>query len=180
MLLSSKYKGAFFMARPNPIRAIMSQPLPMIHQQRLKPFRPNQSEVIYAYNILNKYVFDNQLYRPEIQLGRLRKIWGLCSWLNEPQETKSYCTIKLSDKWFCEQWFMNTLAHEMVHQYQWDIYRWEHLDAYGKEMSCINCKSGGHGPSFYQWRDKFEEYGLTLKIYFGQKRWFKYQDFTKS
>ena len=165
------------MARPNPIRRIMSQPLPMITEQRRKCFRPTQSEVIYAYNIINKYVFDNQLYRPEIELGRLRKIWGYCQWQKDQQDTGSYCTIKLSDKWFCEQWFMNTLAHEMVHQYQWDIYRWDHLDYYGKEM---NRTSGAHGPSFYMWRDRFEEFDLSLKIYWSQRRWFKHQDFAKA
>jgi hypothetical protein len=122
-------------------------------------------------------VFDNQLYRPEIELGRLRKIWGYCQWQKDQQDTGSYCTIKLSDKWFCEQWFMNTLAHEMVHQYQWDIYRWDHLDYYGKEM---NKTSGAHGPSFYMWRPKFEAFGLSLKIYWSQRRWFKYQEFAKS
>ena len=80
------------------------------------------------------------------------------------------------DKWFCPQWFMNTLAHEMVHQYQWDHYRWDHLELHGKEM---HVNSGGHGPSFYEWRDQFEYYGLNLKISFGQKRWFKHQDFTR-
>ena len=39
--------------------------------------------------------------------------------------------------------------------------------------------SGGHGPSFYMWRDRFDYYGLKLKISFGQKRWLKHQDFTK-
>lgn len=165
------------MARPNPIRRIMSQPLPMITEQRRKCFRPTNKEVIYAYNIINKYVFDNQLYRPEIELGRLRKTWGYCVWQKEQQATGSYCKIKLSDKWFCEQWFMNTLAHEMVHQYQWDIYRWDHLDYYGKEM---HLGSGAHGPSFYMWREHIEQFGLNLKMYWGQRRWFKYQDFAKS
>jgi hypothetical protein len=94
----------------------------------------------------------------------------------EQQANGSWCSIRLMDKWFCPQWFMNTLAHEMVHQYQWDHYRWEHLDYYGKPMFE---GSGGHGPSFYAFRDRFEHYDLTLKISFGQKRWFKYQDFTR-
>lgn len=165
------------MARPNPIRVLMNQPLPSITEQRKKCFRPKQSEVIYAYNILNQYLFKNQLCRPKIQLGTIRKSWGYCLWLDDPQPTGSYCTIKLSDKWFCSQWFLNTLAHEMVHQYQWDVYRWDHLNENGREM---NCYSGAHGPSFYYWREKFEHYGLNLKISFSQRKWFKYQDFTKA
>ena len=161
------------MARPNPIRKIMSQPLPMISEQRRKCFRPTNKEVIYAYNILNKYIFDNTLYRPNIELGRLRKTWGYCLWQKEQQDTGSYCTIKLSDKWFCEQWFMNTLAHEMVHQYQWDIYRFEeHNGDYEKN-------SGAHGPDFFMFRDRFDHYGLRLKQWYGQKRWLKHQDWYK-
>ena len=39
--------------------------------------------------------------------------------------------------------------------------------------------SGNHGPSFYSWRSRFAEHGLSLKIAHGQKRWFKHQDFKK-
>jgi hypothetical protein len=164
------------MARPNPIRAIMEQPLPSITYQRRKSFRPSDSDVNYSYNLLNRYLFDNQLSKPKITQGRLIKCWGVCEWFPIQQKFGTYCTIKLSDKWFCQQWFMNTLAHEMVHQYQWDIYRWEHIDYFGKD---IYQNSGGHGPSFYMWRDRFETYGLKLKISFGQRRWFKHQDFYK-
>lgn len=164
------------MARPNPIRAIMEQPLPGITYQRRKSFRPLDADVYYAYNILNRYVFDNQLCKPQITQGRLIKCWGVCEWHDEQQNYGTYCSIKLSDKWFCQQWFLNTLAHEMVHQYQWDINRWDHIEYYGRD---IHQNSGGHGPSFYMWRERFDTYGLKLKVSFGQRRWFKHQDFAK-
>lgn len=164
------------MARPNPVRKIMATPLPGITYQRRKSFRPSDTDINYAYNILNRYVFDNVLVRPDIQKGTLRKAWGICTWHQQQHETGSWCDIKLMDKWFCVQWFFNTLAHEMVHQYQWDVYRWEHLDYYGRPMYEF---SGAHGPTFYEWRDRFEHYGLTLKMSFGQKRWFKHQNFAK-
>lgn len=161
------------MARPNPIRSIMAQPLPSITYQRRKQFRPSDYDLIYAYNIINRYVFNNELYRPEIQQCIIKKCWGMCHWLDEPQHTGSWCKIQLSDKWFCEQWFMNTLAHEMVHQYQWDIWRFDQPNQRIFEYS------GGHGPSFFAWREQFEYYGLHLKTSHGQKRWFRHQDFTK-
>ncbi len=164
------------MARPNPIREIMAQPLPGITYQRRKSFRPTDGYVYYTYSLLNRYIFDNKLIRPKITQGRLIKCWGICEWFDEQQRPGTYCAITVSDKWFCEQWFVNTLAHEMVHQYQWDIYRWEHIDCFGKD---IYQNSGGHGPSFYQWRDRFADYGLKLKVSFGQRRWFKHQDFLK-
>lgn len=164
------------MARPNPIRSIMAQPLPSITYQRRKSFRPSDMDVVYAYNIINKYVFDGVLCKPELKQGIIKKAWGMCHWMHEEQNTGSSCKIQLSDKWFCPQWFMNTLAHEMVHQYQWDIYQWDHLDYFGKPMFQ---GSGAHGPSFYAFRERFEYYDLNLKISFGQKRWFKHQCFTK-
>jgi len=164
------------MARPNPLRKIMSQELPSITYQRRKSFRPTDEDIVYSYNIINKYIFDGVLTRPAITKGTIRRAWGYCHWLNEEQETGSWCTIRLMDKWFCPQWFLNTLAHEMVHQYQWDIDRWHHIELHGRD---IYQNSGAHGPSFYAWRERFEHYDLKLKISFGQKRWFKHQDFTK-
>lgn len=163
------------MARPNPIRSLMAAPLPSITYQRRKQFRPNEMDVLYAYNILNRYVFDGVLTRPQITLGGIRKCWGTCQWLTNEQHNGSWCAIKLVPNWFCQQWFINTLAHEMVHQYQWDIHRWD-LEEEGRH---IYMDSGAHGPSFYAFRDRFAHYGLNLKISFGQKRWFKHQNFSK-
>lgn len=164
------------MPRPNPIRSIMEQPLPSITYQRRKLFRPGYADINYAYNIINKYVFDNQLTKPSITQRQLKKTWGFCAWEWDEQESGSWTNIHLMDKWYCPQWFMNTLAHEMAHQYQWDIYRWDHQDLYGKD---IPQGSGAHGASFYMWRDRFEHYGLNLKRYHRMKKWFKYQDFTR-
>ena len=164
------------MARPNPIRSIMAMPLPSITYQRRKSFRPSTADINYAYNIINRYVFDGVLVRPEITQGTIHKAWGICNWYNHEQETGSWCNIRIMDKWFCHHWFMNTLAHEMIHQYQYDVYRWEYLDYYGRPMYD---KSAGHGPSFFVWRERFEHYGLNLKTWFRQRKWFIHQDFNK-
>ena len=161
------------MARPNPIRAIMEAELPSITYQRRLSFRPSYADINYAYNICNKYLFDNRLRKPVIQQGSRRQTWGFCQWENDYDNTGSYCTISIMDKWFCPQWFIQTLAHEMVHQYQWDIHRFEYHN--GK----MDKKSGAHGPDFFMFRERFDHYGLYLKQWYGQKRWFKHQDFRK-
>lgn len=159
------------MARPNPIRRIMATPLPSKKYQRAKQFRPTEDDIIYAYNIINKYIFDNQLKRPKITQGRIKKCWGLCKWMQDPKTGKYYTEIRLVDKWYCSQWFMQTLAHEMIHQWQWDVHRVENGGIYEY--------SGAHGPSFFAWRDRFAEYGLHLKTSHRMKKWFTYQDFAK-
>lgn len=150
----------------------MEAPLPSITYQKRKGFRVGPAEVKYAYKIINRYVFDNQLRMPEITIGITRDYWGMCMGSFVVYPTGSYCRIKLSDKWFCPQWFMNVIAHEMAHQYQWDIDRYDRADN-GLEPIM------SHGPSFFMWRDRFAQYGLTLKTANGQKRWFDHQDFTK-
>lgn len=164
------------MAELNPVIRIMEAPLPGITYQRRKQFRPGPADITYAYNIINRHVFKSQLQMPKITVGRVNRAWGTCQWHYEERKSGSFCDLWLADKWYCQQWFMNTLAHEMVHQWQWDIYRWDHLDYYGKEMAT---ESHGHGPSFFAWRDEFEFYGLNLKTWFRQRKWFKFQDFTK-
>ena len=156
---------------------LMDVPLPGIYQQKRLCFRPSERFLNHTYELINYRVFSNNLKKPRLELhSNCKKYWAICYGNKYRDYTGSYCNIKLMDKWFCSQWFLNTLAHEMVHQYQWDIYRWEHLDYYGRPMYE---KSGAHGPSFYMWRERFEHYGLNLKISFGQKRWFKHQDFNK-
>ena len=154
----------------------MEAELPSITYQRRKLFRPNPADVIYTYNIINRHVFKNQLRRPEITLSRMATTWGVCRWHEFEQNSGTSCDLALSDKWFCKQWFVNTLAHEMVHQWQWDIYRWDHQDYFGRD---IHQQSGAHGPSFFVWRDEFDYYGLNLKSWFRMKKWFAYQDFHK-
>lgn len=158
------------MARSNPIRTLMESPLPSISYQRKKQYRPSQEDLILAYNSLNQWVFDNTLVMPELGLIQAKKCWGYCEWLNDEQTSGSYCIIRLNRHWFCQQWFLNTLAHEMVHQYQHDVYRMN---------NSVYQFSGAHGPSFFMWRERFAYFGLTLKTAYGQKRWFKHQDFTK-
>lgn len=152
------------MARRNPLRELMHTALPPISIQKRKLYRPKLSEVKQIYDILNRYVFDNQLVRPPIQIGVYKKYWGLCLGHEKFQRKGTYCKIKLVDKWYCVQWLVTTLAHEMVHQYEWDVLR--------KPMT--------HRQSFFIWKSKLAKFNIDLKTYHGSGKWFKYQDFTKS
>lgn len=170
------------MARPYLISQYMNADLPTISEQKRLPFRPCPEEVDALYRALNKHIFDNQLTQPEIVIGSLKKCWGRCSWMDTKQRRGSWgksgtwCNIHLMDKWISPQWFCTTLAHEMVHQWQWDIYRWEHIREFGREMFW---DSGGHGPSFHLWRGDMAQWGISLKISHGQKRWYRHQDLFK-
>lgn len=147
------------MARPHPLRRLMKTPLPTIGEQRQQPFRPNRREIRDIYNIINKYIFKNQLSRPPMHMGSCKNYWGMCVGGSFPTRSGTRCWFKLSDKYYCVQWFVMTLAHEMVHQYEWDILQ--------KNMT--------HRQSFFMFKDIFLEYNIPLKTRYDANIWFKYQ-----
>ena len=95
---------------------IMRIPLPPIPQQKKLIYRPSIEDAIHVYDALNQCIFDNQLTRPTIYLKpRCRKYWGLCYSDGELHDTGSYCEIRLMDKWYCVQWMVTILAHDLAH-----------------------------------------------------------------
>ena len=153
------------------LKSLMDEPLPSKSDQRAKKYRPKMKEVKAIYRLINREVFYNQLPMPKIVLRRLRDCVGICIGLEGPiRKTKSNVHIHLADRYYCRQWFVSTLAHEMVHQYQWDIY------------SNIRVKRGlprhmSHGPSFYIWRKKLGRFGIALKANtLKEHHWFDKQD----
>jgi hypothetical protein len=149
----------------------MDKPLPSKSAQRAKVYRPSVKEVKALYRLINREVFYGSLPMPKFELRRLHNVLGMCEGREGPlRKTKSYCTIVLTDRYYCRQWFISTLAHEMVHQYQWDIY------------SNIRVKRGqprnmSHGPSFYVWRKKLKKFGIALKANsLREHHWFAKQD----
>lgn len=152
---------------------IMNSPLPPVYIQRKLPYRPSKSDIKYVYGELNRLVFANELSMPKLVLApRCRKYWGMCIGHHAIYYDSSYCKIKLMDKWFCPQWMVTTLAHEMCHQYQWDI-EGPKREKNGKEFLM------SHGPSFFIFRDRLAEHNISLKTSHGQRRWFKHQDLFK-
>jgi hypothetical protein len=154
---------------------LMSENLPSISYQKKMRYRTNDNEVENLYKLINQSIFDNVLIMPELEVrGRCRKYWGMCfGEFEKPNEANTYCKIRVMDKWFCKQWLITTLAHEMCHQYQWDIIGAERKNQ-GKDPLM------SHGPTFFIHRTKLAEHGISLKKYHGMRRWFRTQDFFKS
>lgn len=152
---------------------LMNHPLPTIYQQRRLQFRPPEYQVHRIYDLLNDSVFKNKLKKPELIIRpRCRKFWGMCHGQSEISRTGSYCRIHLMDKWFSVQWMVTILAHEMVHQYQWDICGPER-EQLGKESIM------SHGPSFFQFKDSLKEHGIPLKTAHSMRRWYLHQNLFK-
>lgn len=155
------------------LEEIMSLPLPSITSQKRLEYRPTLSEVYYVYELLNEEVFDCELNVPKIEVaGYRRKYWGMCVGHWDQQKSGSYCDILLMDKYFCAQWLVAIIAHEMVHQHQWDIETPRRL---------VRGKPGimSHGPTFFRFKEKLEQFQIPLKSAHSMRRWFKNQNLFK-
>lgn len=157
------------------IKEIMELPLPTITEQRKKSYRPTLRKIRSTYRLINEEIFQNKLTIPEIQLIQRSRYWGLCMGKGRggsPFPTGSYCVIKLNNKFYSQHWMIATLAHEMVHQYQWDIYSKQRVrQGMDPLMS--------HGPSFHMWKEKLKKHGIPLKEFNDHGKWFRTQHLFK-
>lgn len=97
------------------------------------------------FKILNRELFDNSL--PEVHEIDIRWRRGAHAWYDydETKPGTGISRLLMNKRYKSKQFFVEVLAHEMVHHYQY---------IYNEEM--------GHGSSFMKWRDKFNKKGLTL------------------
>jgi len=164
------------MIRNSQLYQLMQESLPNISEQKRLKYRPSKKEVLRYFKIINEEIFNNKLPTPKIEvISRCRKYWGFCiadDFHPNLENEKSDCVIRLSDKWFCKQWLIATLAHEMCHQYQWDVVSRKRAK-YGLEPIM------SHGPTFFIYKDKLAKYGIELKKSYGMKRWFRHQNFKR-
>jgi len=149
------------MAKKNTLKTLMNSDLPSILQQKQKLYKPTLREVQELYDLLNQNVFDSKLKRPKIILKKCRGNLGWC--IPYANSRRRWCELILRNRWYCVQWTITILAHEMAHQWEWDIL--------GKAPS--------HGKLFFIWKKKLERFGIPLKRCYYTDRWFKTQSLLK-
>ena len=71
-------------------------------------FTPTESVAWYWWHVINKAAFNNSLPYPVIAIKNLRGAWGNCNGK----------TINISTNITNRKFFIATVAHEMVHQWQ--------------------------------------------------------------
>lgn len=153
---------------------MMQIPLPSIPKQKRLLYRPTRQEVEYVYGELNTHVFNSLLTRPKLIIAsRCRNYWGMCYGEDTEQVAGTFCKIKLMDKWYCPQWMVTVLAHEMCHQYQWDVFSYERAQNGKRRLM-------SHGPSFYKFQPQLKQHNIALKTTSSMKRWFKHQNLFKT
>lgn len=162
------------MAKKSTLVKLMQRKLPDIDYQKRLSYRTSHKEVTSLFKILNKEVFNEKLPTPKfVILQRTPCYWGMCVATSfQPKANESVCLIKIPDKWFCKQWLITILAHEMCHQYQYDI---DGLKRMKQGLDPIM----SHGPSFFKFKDKLLKCGISLKREHGKADWFKHQNLFK-
>lgn len=102
--------------------------------------------------ILNKEIFDGSLSKlDEIDIRRRRMCYAYYLYYPITKDDEfRYSKLCMANKYVSEKFFVEILAHELIHHYQY-----------------INEQPMGHGPSFMKWKEIFNKKGLNLvKMYY--------------
>lgn len=105
-------------------------------------FRPTIADCREVFRNINRNVFNNELKMPSFRLVYSKAFWGECAG-NLDDNTK--CLIKINKSFLSKRLFVYTLAHEMVHQWEW-----------------LTFENMTHGPKFFLWRNEMAKYGIVL------------------
>jgi len=132
---------------------IIAKPIPNRTEYWKNQYRPTQQKVAYTYNMLNKILFKGRLVRPNIELYRQQQCWG---WANLLDNHRVH--MGLSNRYPCEQFFVGVLAHEMIHQWQWEVDAVKRIKQGLRTQTC-------HGENFQIWKDKFDSLEIPFGMY---------------
>jgi hypothetical protein len=130
-------------------------------RKNVKHFSPTIEPCQSWFRILNRGMFGRNLIAPVFRVRRMIYDWGLCiaDWDNRkcragtfnqrliPYHVPIKYKIELHNKFPTWKDFIETLAHEMVHLYQMQVWK----DPYSN-----------HNEHFYSWRNYFKLHGLKL------------------
>ena len=112
-----------------------------------KTFYPTKHLITRWFNILNEEIFNNQVH-PFYDIEILQKKGCHAEHIPYEEEgEKVYGVLSIADRFINRNEFLFTLAHEMVHQWQW-----------------MTLNITDHGESFFKWKNKFAQFELPLGV----------------
>lgn len=111
------------------------------------PIRSNIAQLESIYDSINRAIFNGVLVRPKFIIRKTEKFWGEVevghrSSRHGPRRTY---VIRFNQYFPSMKFMINTVAHEMVHQWEWE--------KYGNHK---------HNKSFYAWNERLSLRGLRL------------------
>ena len=112
-----------------------------------KTFFPTKHLITRWFNIFNQEIFGYDIY-PFYDIEIKRKHGCHAEHIPfEEHDGVIYAVLSISDRFINKNEFLFTLAHEMVHQWQWmHLYR------------------SDHGQSFWKWEKRLAQFEIALSI----------------
>jgi len=114
-------------------------------------FRPTIQDCREIWTNINRNVFNGELKMPSFRLVYTKAFWGECQGVLDDQ---TQVKMKINKSFLSKRLFINTMAHEMVHQWEW-----------------LNNENMTHGPEFFQWRNQLANYNITLSRCYRMKHY---------
>ena len=113
--------------------------------KKIKTFYPTKHLITRWFNILNEEIFNNQVH-PFYDIEILQKKGCHAEHIPYEEEgEKVYGVLSIADRFINRNEFLFTLAHEMVHQWQW-----------------MTLNRTDHGESFFKWKNKLAQFEIPL------------------
>lgn len=113
------------------------------------PIRANHRMVAQIYDSINRAVFGSVLQRPRFIIHPYTDMWGECHGARRRRgHGDPYVrAIRVNRDWPNMKKLIAVIAHEMIHQWEWEKYG---------TMS--------HGATFWSWQDRLANRGLKLYV----------------
>lgn len=126
-------------------------------------FVPTIDDIDEWYNRINVVVFKNKLgiHFDRVEVRQRLYVWAdYIGYVKDKKKTYSEkllgeglsCTLRMTNKFPSKKFFVQILAHEMVHHYQ-----------FTREKPHFESHNISHGKSFWKWKSIFEKHGLNLR-----------------
>ena len=119
----------------------------LLENENESSYQPTQDDCMKWFRILNREIFDDTLVPVnEIDIRWRRGAYAYYeSIIDTEDDSYSYTKLYMNKKYKSKKFFVEVLAHEMVHHYQF-----------------LKHREINHGDSFVSWTDTFNKKGLRL------------------
>jgi predicted SprT family Zn-dependent metalloprotease len=110
-------------------------------------YETNNADINVWFKILNKDVFKSKLKRFHlIYIEKTRGTSGGCIYEFEEDTDRYLASLQMNPTYVNFNDFLFTLAHEMVHSYEWTV------------QNVVPC----HGKNFWKWKSRLAKFEIIL------------------
>tara|TARA_B100000470_G_C19682840_1_gene342860 strand:+ start:439 stop:840 length:402 start_codon:yes stop_codon:yes gene_type:complete len=116
------------------------------HINKDQPLVPSKHLITRWHNILNNEIFNNRIH-PFKKIEIKRKQGCYAEHIGEEDDKYLYGTLSITNLFSNKSYFIFTLAHEMVHQWQW-----------------MHLYKTDHGQTFMKWKEQLNKFEIPLGV----------------